>query len=168
MPIQQVTDYAWLHSALVFGLEMSKDPSRKIGACIVHINGRSVSFGYNGLVAGIPETEENWARPRKYKLVRHAELNAILNAPFDVRGGTLYSTLKPCHDCLGDAVNAGISRFVWLENDIEFIENDIDVWNEISSMIKEMKEYRQTDITKAIKYIYGDRHDNYKDYIKEN
>ena len=140
MPTVETTDYAWLHAALVFGLSMSKDPNRKVGACVVAPNRRAVSFGYNGLVAGVEESEENWSRPRKYGLVRHAELNAILNAPFDVSGSTLYSVLKPCHDCLGDAINAGVKRVVWLYDPVPFVMQDEQAWNVFAEMFDELIE----------------------------
>lgn len=150
MPSIETTDYAWLHAALVFGHSMSKDPNRKVGACIVAPNKRAVSFGYNGLVAGVEESKENWSRPRKYGLVRHAELNAILNAPFDTAGSTLYSVLKPCHDCLGDAINAGINRVVWLHDPVPFVMQDEDAWNKFAEIFSELIEYPRTSTTLQI------------------
>lgn len=150
MPSRETRDYAWLHAALTFGLFMSKDPSRKVGACVVGRNQRAVSFGYNGIVTGVEETPERWERPTKYKLVRHAELNAILNAPFDVSGGILYCTLKPCHDCLGDALNAGIKSVVWLHDPEPFIMQDEDTWNLFAQQFDNLIEYPRLAITNDI------------------
>lgn len=109
------TDRAWLRIAMVFGMSMSRDPERKIGACIIGDNGRSASFGYNGFARRVTDTVDNWAdKDFKNEMVIHAEENALINTSFDVSGGTCYIPLKPCHRCLSRLVNAHILRVVWL------------------------------------------------------
>lgn len=134
-------DIAWLHAAAAFAIELSKDPNRKVGAVVVAPGNRLCSFGYNGLVAGMPETEENWSRPRKYELVRHAEINAMLIAPFDLRGSTIYSTLKPCHRCLGDALNCGIRAMVYMEDPVPFDGTDDNIFDEYANMLDDVRVY---------------------------
>lgn len=113
---QQKIDIAWLNTAMVFGLGMSKDPECKLGACVVHSNGRMVSFGYNGLPSGVPDTKDVWGNKQmKNAIVKHAEENAISQAPFDAHGSTIYVTRKPCHHCLGTIVNAGCTRLVYMD-----------------------------------------------------
>jgi len=97
-------------------LDSSRDPEWAIGAILVHEDERQVSMGYNGLVRGVPEIPENWENRYKKKLVVHAERNAMMFSQFDMRGSTLYVPLKPCSFCLGDAVNNGIKRVVWLKD----------------------------------------------------
>ena len=59
----------------------SKDPSSKIGAIIVGDKGQIISQGYNGFPRGVIDSEDRYnQRETKYKLVVHAEMNAILNA----------------------------------------------------------------------------------------
>jgi len=112
---QQKIDIAWLNTAMVFGLGMSKDPECKLGACVVDAHGRMVSFGYNGLPSGVPDTEDVWGNKQiKNAIVKHAEENAISQAPFDTHGSTIYVTRKPCHHCLGTIVNAGCTRLVYM------------------------------------------------------
>lgn len=152
---QNIRDMAWLHASLIFALSMSKDPSRKVGAVVVAPGNRLCSFGYNGLVAGMDETEENWSKPRKYDLVRHAEKNAMYCAPFDLRGCTLYCTLKPCHECMGDAVNSGVTRVVWLQDPIPFVHQKDDIFIEFTKLLTGAGFYERTAITEAIIEAYN-------------
>lgn len=89
---------------------LSKDPKNKVGALVVAKDGRQFSMGYNGFPEGI---EEDWGDDVKHDFVIHAEVNAIVNASFPVRGGTVYVTLEPCHKCLGLLINAGIREVVY-------------------------------------------------------
>jgi dCMP deaminase len=88
----------------------SKDPSTKVGAVIVDDLKRVLSLGYNGLPRGIQDTPERLAdRDLKYKMVVHAEANAILNSPGPVRGSTLYLfPLPPCSECSKLIIQSGI------------------------------------------------------------
>ena len=155
-------DMAWLHAALIFALDMSKDPGRRVGAVIVAPGNRLCSFGYNGLVAGMPETDENWARPRKYDLVRHAEKNAMFCAPFDLRGCTLYSTLRPCHDCLGDAVNCGVTRVVFMEDNVPFAIQNEEVYIEFTRLIT-VHTLKRDEVSDKLIQLYGMKYDRYKE-----
>lgn len=107
------TDRAWLRAAMVFGLTMSKDPECQLGACIVSADGHQVSFGYNGFPAKVSDVAERWDGPLKNELVIHAEENAIINAKFDTSESTLYICRKPCHKCVGRAINAGVEVIVY-------------------------------------------------------
>lgn len=111
------TDLAWLRAALAFGTTMSKDPETKVGACIVSPDDMRASFGYNGFPMGVPDTSENWVNKElKNAICQHAEINALTKALFSVDGATCYVTLKPCHVCLGQLVNARVDRVVWLQD----------------------------------------------------
>lgn len=104
----------------------SKDPERRVGAVIVSPDRRRVAFGYNGFPRGIADDAARLARVEtKNGLTVHAELNAILNAPFELEGCTLYVTQPPCHECAKAIVQAGIRRVLrpgfrttskWLES----------------------------------------------------
>jgi len=90
---------------------MSKDPSTKVGACIVK-DGKVVSVGYNGFPKGVPDSEEFLNnRELKYKLVEHAERNALTSALHNsgsVLGGSVYISHCPCTDCAKGLIQAGI------------------------------------------------------------
>lgn len=96
----------------------SKDPSTKVGAVLVSAFGQVVGLGYNGFAAGVDDTPERYNdRPLKYKMVVHAEQNAIIQAGKDTLGGNLYVypsfwTPNICHDCAKLAIQAGIGAVI--------------------------------------------------------
>jgi dCMP deaminase len=91
----------------------SKDPSTQVGA-VIALDRRVISIGYNGFPRGIQDSHERLhARPQKYTLTVHAELNALLNASARPRGATLYTwPLSPCQACALQIIQAGIARVV--------------------------------------------------------
>ncbi len=93
--------------------ERSKDPSTQVGSVIVSPDRRRVAVGYNGMIAGIQETDEMWQRPQKYSRVLHAEINSILNARCDLTGWTMYVTIPPCSDCAKYVAQAGVKKIVF-------------------------------------------------------
>ena len=90
----------------------SKDPSSQVGAVIVDEYRRIVSTGYNGFAVGVndlPERLNN--RDVKYKIILHAEENAIMFARRDLTGCSLYVTnLPPCAHCASLIVQSGIKN----------------------------------------------------------
>lgn len=92
----------------------SKDPMTKVGSVIVDSDMRIVSTGYNGFPPGVGEPKNLWERPVKYKLVVHAECNAIGQARRDLRGSMLYTTLQPCCECLKMIASVGIDRVYYM------------------------------------------------------
>ena len=119
----------------------SKDPSTQVGAVLISENGREF-VGYNGFPKGVLDSEERLNnREVKYKLVVHAEVNAILKAGDKARGGTLYVwpafALPPiCNECCKVAIQAGVKEIVGYEPD----ENDERVkrWQESIGISKSM------------------------------
>ena len=68
----------------------SKDMSTQVGAIIVDRDQRIVSSGYNGFPRGVVDSIERYQdRDTKYRMVVHAEINAILFATRDLTGGTI-------------------------------------------------------------------------------
>ncbi len=93
----------------------SKDPSTKVGAIIVGDKGQIISQGYNGFPRGVRDTPERYNnREMKYRLVVHAEMNAILNALYNgssVVGASIYiHNLPVCQECAKAIIQAGIAR----------------------------------------------------------
>lgn len=99
--------------------EPSKDPSTKVGAVIVDRDRRIVSTGYNGFPRGVVDSQERLNdRETKYKLVVHAERNAIIFARQDLRRCIIYTyPLMPCAPCAGMIIQAGIMEVVAPLND---------------------------------------------------
>lgn len=105
--------------------QWSLDPSTKVGAVVVDDLGRVVGTGYNGFPRGVKDTEERLNdRELKYKLVAHAELNAILLAGDKARGATIYvypgfGSPNVCTDCAKAVIQSGIQRVVGLMPEID-------------------------------------------------
>jgi len=92
--------------------EWSKDPSTKVGAVIVDSNRRVVSTGYNGFARGVSDMAERMEdRDVKYRMILHAEENAIMFSKRDLTGCSLYVTsLPPCSHCAALIIQSGIKR----------------------------------------------------------
>jgi len=96
----------------------SKDPSTKTGAVIVSPDRSIISCGYNGFARGVEDDPVRYAdRDLKYKLVVHAERNAIIFAQKSIREATIYVwPWMPCAPCAGMVIQSGIERCVSLIN----------------------------------------------------
>ncbi|MFW5852703.1 MAG: deoxycytidylate deaminase [Nanoarchaeota archaeon] len=99
----------------------SKDPSTKVGACIVDKDRRIVGLGYNGFPKKIDDDSLPMAREgsfleTKYAYVVHAEPNAILNATKSTKDCRIYVTLFPCNECAKLIIQAGITEVVYLDD----------------------------------------------------
>src|SRR5690242_4489325 len=96
----------------------SKDPSTKVGAVLVDDQNIVRGMGYNGFPRGVnddPERLNN--RELKYKMVVHAEVNAILSAGSRSRGSRLYvypAFFTPCicNECCKVAIQAGVKEII--------------------------------------------------------
>ena len=103
----------------------SKDPNTQVGACIVSMDNKILSMGYNGFPCGCSDDAFPWEREgdaldTKYAFVTHGELNAILN----YRGGSLegtklYVSLFPCNECAKAIIQAGIRTVVYASDKYE-------------------------------------------------
>ena len=94
----------------------SKDPSSKMGCCVVDQNKRVVSLGYNGMIQGANEAKMTLSeRPMKYYFAIHSEMNAVIFAHQDLSGCTVYNRVATCENCLKYCLQAGITRFVYEE-----------------------------------------------------
>jgi dCMP deaminase len=90
--------------------QKSKDPWRKVGACILRHDNSIASVGYNGFPAGMTE---DWAdREERRLFVVHAEQNALRYIRPEECGLIAVTTL-PCNDCLKAIASYGIKRIVY-------------------------------------------------------
>lgn len=102
--------------------KLSKDPSTKVGAVIFDSKRRIVSAGYNGFARGVEDTAERLEnRDVKYRLVLHAEKNAILFATAPLEGCTIVVTHPCCAQCAAQVIQAGIKNVVWPVPDEAFV-----------------------------------------------
>ena len=103
----------------------SKDPSTKVGAVIVDDDKRVISVGYNGFPKGVTDDERLHDREEKYKMIVHAERNALLFANKDVKNCNLYTyPFMPCSVCAGMVIQAGIKRVVTVKNNNDRWQKD--------------------------------------------
>lgn len=103
--------------------KLSKDPSTQVGAVIFDPKRRIVSAGYNGFARGVydaPERLEN--RDIKYKLILHAEKNAILFATTPLDNCTMVVTHPCCAQCAAQVIQSGIKYVVWPKPEPAFFE----------------------------------------------
>lgn len=97
----------------------SKDPSTKVGACVVNEDKRIIGIGYNGFPMGCSDEVFPWGKTdqnylnTKYPYVVHAEPNAILNSTASLKNSTLYVTLFPCNECAKLIIQSGIKHIVY-------------------------------------------------------
>lgn len=97
----------------------SKDPNTQVGACIVSVDNKILSMGYNGFPIGCSDDEFPWEKTgeeenTKYPYVTHSELNAILNyRGGSLAGARLYVSLFPCNECAKAIIQSGIREVVY-------------------------------------------------------
>ncbi len=100
---------------------------RQVG-CVIVMQKRIVSTGYNGAPSGLPHCEDvgcvreerGVASGERHELCRglHAEQNAVIQAALygtAVGGGSIFCTHKPCVLCTKMLINAGIRQVYYAE-----------------------------------------------------
>lgn len=134
----------------------SKDPSTKVGAVLVNDN-TVYGMGYNGFPPNVQDSPERYLdRELKYKLIVHAEVNAIVKAAEKAKGSTLYVypsfALPPiCNECCKVAITAGVREIVGFFPDEE------------SEVVKRWKE--SMEITKLLCTETGLKYRGIKEYF---
>ncbi|MCU4117322.1 dCMP deaminase family protein [Mycoplasma zalophi] len=148
-------DYYFMSLAKLSAMR-SKDPTTKVGACIVSDSNHVISVGYNGMpkvVSEVSETQNidndkifSWDRPKtkddiknsKYTYVVHAEANAIINANLTNSNikpnSTIYITHSPCFNCAKLIVQSKITRVVYANE----YRNDSEEWESSLYILKSM------------------------------
>lgn len=100
--------------------------------CVITVNGRIVTTGYNGPPAGAPHCQAPYCDQSKSCLrALHAEVNAIGFAAAEglsLRGGTLYCTYAPCEKCAQLIKASGIAMVYYRHpfrdmDGVEYLEN---------------------------------------------
>lgn len=100
--------------------QWSKDPSTQVGAAIVGSDHRIISIGFNGFPKGVADDERLQDRATKYRLIIHAEDNAMQFAKCDLTGCTVYTwPFLPCSRCASKLIQRGVKRVVapWYESE---------------------------------------------------
>jgi dCMP deaminase len=103
--------------------EKSKDPWRKVGACILRADNSIAAVGYNGFPAGMLEDWSN--RDTRRSFVVHAEQNALrYTRPNE--GVMIAVTTLPCNDCLKAIAAYGIKQVIYKES-YEYDESSLNL-----------------------------------------
>ena len=112
----------------------SKDPSSQIGAVIVDSQNRVISTGFNGLPVGVKDSDERLGdRATKYKMILHAEENAIMFAKQNLNGCSIYVTkMPPCAHCAALIIQSGIKYVYVPETEIP------ERWRESTELTSQM------------------------------
>lgn len=117
----------------------SKDPSTKVGCVITRLDKTIAGVGYNGYPRGVPDDDiEEHSRELKYRMMVHAEENALLHCPPPAAyGGTVYTwPFQPCSRCTTKIIQAGIQRVV----SVEPSEGELERWGEDFEVSKKLLE----------------------------
>ena len=131
MPTQQTYDKLFMNIAEEFS-KLSTCALYNVG-CVIVDSGRIISTGFNGTLSNTLHCNEkfdsrnlNREEHHKWSSVNeiHGELNVIDFAAknyINVNGATLYSTMKPCQNCLKNILQAGIIRIIYKDDYDKFI-----------------------------------------------
>lgn len=132
--------------------QMSKDPSTKCGCILVDPATKfCVSEGYNGFSASIEDRPEWYSdRPTKYKLVIHAEMNAIINSPVSTKGTHAFVTGPCCDNCAKHVVAAGITHVYWVEPSEDYMSR----WAESKKIAMEIFNLGNVHVTEISREVY--------------
>ncbi len=116
----------------------SKDPSTKVGAVITK-DKFIVSTGYNGFARGVDDDIEKYNdRNLKYKMILHAEENAIINTKVDLYGCFIYVyPVPPCSLCAAKIIQSGIKKVISFNPNKDFQKRWINDVNIAKKMFKE-------------------------------
>lgn len=116
----------------------SKDPSSKVSAIIVDEFNHVKTMSYNGFPRGIDDTLDRLNdRVTKYKLIQHAEMNAIsicAKLGIETDNCKIICTHFPCSTCTGAIINAGLKKIVTQTP----IDGYLQRWNEDITISKMM------------------------------
>lgn len=126
----------------------SKDPSTKVGSVIVDNDRRVISLGYNGFPKGVADNDRLNDREEKYKIVVHAERNALLFANTNVKNCSIFTyPFMPCPICAGMIIQSGISRVVSFQSNNERWEKDFEISRKMFQEADiQLLEYEHTDV----------------------
>lgn len=145
-------DFRFLDMAkLVSG--WSKDPSTQVGAVIVDSDRRVVSLGYNGFPVGVSDDFRLDIRETKYKMVVHAESNALLFSSSDLECCTIYTyPFMPCPTCAGMIIQAGINRVVsYKTNTVRWAQEFETSRKMFEEAIVKLEEYEDEGLVKTLR-----------------
>ena len=115
-------------SAAILASKRSADPATQCGCVLVDKFNRIISTGYNSYRSGLPhdklpncrvdENHPSTKQKNKYRWMRHAEENMILQSPVDIRTlqePRIYVIGRLCLECSQKVEAVGITHWIMLE-----------------------------------------------------
>lgn len=130
--------------------QISKDPSTKVGACVVDSHKSILATGYNGFPRGVDDSLDKY-QDRAYKLshVCHAEANCVCQAArtgSSLVGSTLFVTLTPCIECAKLIIQSGITCVIYKVRDtptsVASVDTNTEWRDKIQASLDMLKEAR--------------------------
>lgn len=106
---KQLLEIAYRHA------KQSPDPSTQNAALLVSDSGFILSKAVNEFPDGVKYSPERWERPLKYKIIEHAERNALFDlAKKGIRteGLVMVCPWAACSDCARAIIQCGIRKLV--------------------------------------------------------
>ena len=124
----------------------SKDPSTQCGA-VVTKGKRVISMGFNGFPQKVKDTSDRLNdRNLKYRMIIHAEVNAIMFAQQSLKGCNIFTwPMAPCSRCATQIIQSEIIRVVSIQPDNKLIER----WG--SDMIIADQMYKEAGVIISLK-----------------
>jgi len=115
--------------------ERSTDTSTKNGAVLLPRDQSLVLVDANRMPhPSMDDDEENWRRPRKYKVIAHAEQAVILKAArmnIETVGSVLICPWACCNECAKNIVLAGVDCVIAHKEAVEKTAGRNDQWQEL-------------------------------------
>lgn len=137
---------------------------RHVG-CVITIDDRIVSTGYNGSIRGFPHCEPHTCNETTPCLhTMHAEANAIAFAAKEtvsIKGGVLYCTAIPCQNCAKLIIQSGIQQVVFESGRSDtgglqiLKQGGVGIFEYTEDMFKFRPKYRVFDNTMHVSYPKG-------------
>ena len=128
----------YLMGLAILASKRSSDPTTHHGAILADKYNRVISTGYNSPLAGLnPQdlpscrVDENFPATKqrnKYRWMRHAEENMLLQAPVDLKSivePRVYITGRCCLPCSNLLISAGITHWILLEKGDQWGQNGL-------------------------------------------
>lgn len=85
--------------------------SRGQTGCVITKDKHIIATGYNGTPSGEPHEPHKHSK-EECKAI-HAEINALEQANYNVKGTTIYLTRSPCPTCAAKLVECGIEEVIF-------------------------------------------------------
>lgn len=115
--VSQRPSKVWMFMEMARASRERSTCSRNQVGCVVTDEGGTsvVSLGYNGNAAGLTNSCDKPHEMGNCGCI-HAEVNALIKAPFREGPLTLYTTTAPCEACAKLIINSAVTKVIFLDH----------------------------------------------------